>query len=102
MASPKNDRDPKGRVVLNHSTHIPGLIPVLEKLAQCVGIQTLTPAVIGRSRAHCPHLRLKISVPIPGGFKLIARQGKTFQEVFVITQLSQDDLTTEIDRLLCP
>ena len=26
MASPKNDRDPKGRVVLNHSTHIPGLI----------------------------------------------------------------------------
>lgn len=99
-SSKSSDGEPKGRVVLNHSTHIPGLIAILEKLAQCAGIQTLTPAVIGRSRSHAPHLKLKISVPILGGFKLIARQGKTFQEVFIITRLSQEELTQEIDRLL--
>jgi hypothetical protein len=89
-----------GRVVLNHSTHIPGLIPVLEKLTQIDGIQTITPAVIGQAKGRKPELTLKVSVPIRGGFKLIARRGKTFQEVFVITSLSQADLEAAIQRLL--
>jgi hypothetical protein len=88
-----------GRLVLNHSTHIPGLIPRLEKLCQTDGIQTITPAVIGRARSHSPHLRLRVSAPIRGGFKLLARQGKTFQEVFITTQLSQADLERAIAQL---
>ena len=32
-----------GRVVLNHSTHIEGLIPVLKKLALNIRIKTITP-----------------------------------------------------------
>lgn len=82
----------QGRLVLNHSTHIPGLISILERLIAQDGIQTVTPGVIGSVRSHAPHLRLKVSVPIRGGFKVIARQGKTVQEVFVLTPLAQTDL----------
>jgi hypothetical protein len=89
-----------GRLVWNHSTHIPGLIPVLERLTGYTGIQTITPAVIGRARSHRPRLELKVSVPIRGGFKLIARAGKTFQEVFIITHLSQGELEEAIAKVL--
>lgn len=89
-----------GRVVWNHSTHIPGLIAILEKLADYPGITTITPGVIARVRSHAPHLRIKISVPTRGGFKLIARKGKSVQEVFVITDLSQNQLEKALAELL--
>jgi hypothetical protein len=90
----------KGRVVWNHSTHLPGLIPVLEQLADLAKIGTITPAVIGRAKSNSPKLLLKVSVPIRGGFKLIARKGKTFQEVFVLTQLNQTELEQAIAQVL--
>jgi hypothetical protein len=37
-------------------------------------------------------MQLRISVPIRGGYKIIARQGKTVQEVFILTTLLQDEL----------
>lgn len=91
---------PRGRLVLNHSTHIPGLIAILERLTHQDGIQTITPGVICAVRAHAPKLKLKVSVPIRGGFKIIARQGKTAQEVFVVTQLSQVALEGAIAELI--
>lgn len=91
---------PKGRIVWNHSTHLPGLIPVLERLSEQVGIDTITPAVIGRTKSSAPRLQIKVSVPIRGGFKLIARKGKTFQEVFLLTQLSRTDLEAMIAEVL--
>lgn len=90
----------KGRLVLNHSTHIAGLIPVLERLIYVPGIQTITPAVIGRVKGHSPQLRLRISVPIRGGFKLLARQGKSVQEVFILTTLSQESLDGAITQVM--
>lgn len=81
-----------GRLVWNHSTHLPGLIPVLEHLVLQSGIQTVTPGVIATVRANSPDLRIKVSVPIRGGFKLIARKGTTVQEVFVITTLDKAKL----------
>lgn len=85
-----------GRLVWNHSTHIPGLIPVLERLTKLDGIQTITPGVLGRVKGHAPRMQLRVSVPIRGGFKVIARQGKTVQEVFILTTLSQDKLEDAI------
>jgi hypothetical protein len=90
------DKSSPGRLVWNHSTHIAGLIPVLERLCQHDGIQTVTPAVIGRSKGHCPSLLLRVSVPIRGGFKIIARHGKTVQEVFIITDLDTEQLENAI------
>ncbi|NJL48087.1 MAG: metal-binding protein [Leptolyngbyaceae cyanobacterium SM2_5_2] len=85
-----------GRLVWNHSTHLPGLIPILEKLLDQPGIGTVTPGVIAQVRAHSPALRIKVSVPIRGGFKLIARRGKTVQEVFVLTQLDKTALEAAV------
>ncbi|RUR85697.1 DUF2103 domain-containing protein [Chlorogloeopsis fritschii PCC 9212] len=90
-SSPKN-----GRLVWNHSTHIPGLIPILERLCKQDGIQTITPGQIGRVKGHCPNLQLRVSVPIRGGFKAIARHGKTVQEVFILTTLPQNQLEEAI------
>lgn len=89
----------KGRLVLNHSTHVPGLLAILEKLVKHPGIHTVTPGVISRAKAHAPHLKLRISVPIRGGFKVLARAGKTVQEVFIITALSQEDLAKVIAQI---
>jgi len=89
-----------GRLVWNHSTHIPGLIPILERLTKQDGIHTITPGVIGRVRGHCPRMQLRISVPIRGGFKIIARQGKTVQEVFILATLSQDKLEEAIAKVM--
>ena len=89
-----------GRLVWNHSTHIKGLIPILERLCQQEGIQTVTPGVIGRVRGHIPKLQLRVSVPIRGGFKVIARQGKTVQEVFILTSLAKEELEAVLAKLL--
>jgi hypothetical protein len=90
----------KGRVVITHSTYIPGLIDLLEKLAIHPEIQTITPAVISRAKANSPQFRLKVSVPITGGHKLIARKSKSAQEVFVITQWTKAELEGAIAHLL--
>lgn len=90
----------KGRLVWNHSTHLPGLIPHLEKLTNYEGITTVTPGVLGRAKGHIPQMKLRVSVPILGGFKLIARQGKTVQEVFVVTAMTQSELESAIEEIL--
>jgi hypothetical protein len=93
-------QSPKGRLVWNHSTHIPGLIAVLERLTGVEGISTITPAVIGPARSRNPALQLKVSVPIRGGFKVIARKGKSVQEVFILTILSKEELEKAIDQAM--
>ena len=86
-----------GRVVLNHSTHVEGLIPVLKKLALDKRIKIITPAIISRSRGKSSNLVLRISVKTINGYKAIARKGKTAQEVFISTDLSKDELKKIID-----
>ncbi len=90
----------RGRLVLNHSTHVSGLIPILERLTRVAGVRTITPGVIGQAKGRSPQLQLKISVPIPGGFKVIARRGKSVQEVFVLTSLTQEGLVRAIATAL--
>lgn len=90
----------EGRIVWNHSTHLDGLIPILEKLITYEGIKTVTPAVLSRARSHSPRMKLKVSVPIRGGFKLIARCGKSVQEVFVLTELDQAQLEEIIKGII--
>jgi hypothetical protein len=89
-----------GRLVWNHSTHLPGLIPILEQLLNQPGVGTVTPGVIANVRAHSPELRVKVSVPIRGGFKLIARKGKTVQEVFVLTELDKAGLESAVAKAI--
>lgn len=87
-----------GRLVITHSTYLEGLIPVLERLARHPSIATVTPAVIARVRGRSPELRLRISAPIVGGWKLLGRRGSSAQEVFVVTSLDAEQLADLIER----
>ncbi|MFM7550353.1 MAG: DUF2103 domain-containing protein [Cyanobacteriota bacterium] len=91
-----------GRLVITHSTYLEGLIPVLRQLAQQPGIDTVTPAVICRVKGRSPSLRLRVSAPITGGHKLLARLASGAQEVFVVTALSREQLQRTVDGLLGP
>ena len=86
-----------GRVVLNHSTHIEGLIPVLQKLASNINIKTVTPAIISKVRGRSSSLVIRVSVKTINGYKAIARKGQTAQEVFISTDLSKDELKKLLD-----
>ncbi|MCS5705207.1 MAG: DUF2103 domain-containing protein [Cyanobacteriota bacterium] len=89
-----------GRVVITHSTYLEGLVPLLRRLAQVPGIDTVTPAVISRVKGRAASLRLRVSAPITGGHKLVARRGTSAQEVFVVTSLSRDELQDTLDALI--
>ena len=86
-----------GRLVLNHSTNIEGLIPLLRKLALDRNIKTITPAVISRVKGKTSKLIIRLSVKTINGYKAIARKGTTAQEVFISTDLSKDELKSIID-----
>ena len=86
-----------GRLVLNHSTNIEGLIPILQKLALNINIKTVTPAIITRVKGRSSQLIIRLSVKTISGYKAIARKGKTAQEIFISTDLSKDELKQIID-----
>ena len=81
-----------GRLVLNHSTHIDGLIPILRRLSLNINIKTVTPAIISRVKGRSSKLIIRLSVKTISGYKAIARKGKTAQEIFISTDLSKDEL----------
>lgn len=68
----------------------------MERLCKQEGIQTVTLGVLGRAKSHSPRLRMRISVPIRGGFQVIAHHGKTVQEVFIVTILEREQLENAI------
>ena len=86
-----------GRLVINHSSNIEGLIPILQKLALNKNIKTITPAVISRAKGKSSKLIIRLSVKTIDGYKAIARKGKTAQEVFISTDLGKDELKQIID-----
>ncbi len=86
-----------GRLVLNHSTNIEGLIPILKKLALNINIKTVTPAIISKVRGRSSKLIIRLSVKTISGYKAIARKGQTAQEIFISTDLSKDELKNLLD-----
>lgn len=99
MAKSRHQEDKGGRLVLTHSTHLPGLIPLLARLAEQPGIKTVTPARLARVRSRPTPLKIRVTVPVTGGYKLQARAESSVQEVFVITDLAGETLQALIDQL---
>lgn len=91
--------DKRGRLVLNHSTHLPGLIPLLERLVEQPGIKTVTPGRLARVRGRPIPLTLRVTVPITGGHKIQARCQGSVQEIFVVTDLSRKDLQRLVNKV---
>ncbi len=86
--------------MITHSTYLEGLIPLLKQLVQDPAIDTITPAVIARVKGRAPELRLRVSTPITGGWKLVARRGSSAQEVFIVTELEAPELERRIEQAL--
>jgi hypothetical protein len=94
-----NNSQKTGRLVLNHSTHISGLLPVLNRLVEQPGIKTVTPGRLARVKGRPTPLKIKVTVPITGGHKLQARSRGNVQEVFVVTELTAEALQQVINNL---
>ena len=81
-----------GRIVINHSTHIPGLIAALQRLAETKGVSTIVPGRLYTAGGRQAILTIRVTVPTEGGFKMLARKGSQTQEVFIVTDLDRDTL----------
>lgn len=90
----------KGHLVLNHSTHISGLIPLLERLIEIPEIKKVTPGRLAQVKGRPSRLKIKVTVPIMGGHKLQARSSGSVQEIFVTTHLDAETLQTKVNQLI--
>ena len=97
-SSPKRTANKSGRLVLNHSTHLPGLIPILTCLAEQPGIKTVTPGRLARVRGRSTPLKFRVTVPITGGYKLQARAQGNVQEIFIVTDLDAEALQQTVEQ----
>lgn len=102
-----------GRVVLNHSTHLPGLVDVLRRLVAIApppGIKSAVPGRIATAAAVSEALALRVTVPLGvgsgggggggSGWRLVARRGRGVQEVFLVTRLSREQAEDAVGRAL--
>ncbi len=87
-----------GRLVQNHSTHIEGLIKWLKKIAENNDIKTVTPACLSKTNGKGENLRLKVTIKTNEGYKLLARKGKLVQEVFLVTNLNEIEISEIIKK----
>ena len=79
------------RVVLTHSTYVPGLISFLQSL-DCSFASTITPGRISRTKGNATALSVAITVPVPGGYKALAKRGSLCQEVFFTSAAGSAEL----------
>ena len=88
-----------GRLVLTHSTFIDGFLSWAKKVSKNSQIKTVTPGIIGRTSSNSNKFCVKVSRKISTGYKLIARKGKSFQEVYVVTNLSEEKFEDLINNI---
>lgn len=72
------------RIVYNHSTHCPGLRPVLVRLQKALPGCTITPGQLTTVANNAEQFELRFQrEESDGGFKFVARSGSTAQDVFI-------------------
>ena len=86
-----------GRLVITHSTYIDGLLKWLKILSKNERIQTITPAVITKVKGKSDKLKISITRKTKGGYKLKAMKGSSLQEIYIISDLTQKDLSDIIE-----
>ncbi len=87
-----------GRLVINHSTYLEGLIEFLNEMAKENHIKTITPGRLYKVKGKADQFRVRVSCCTDNGFKLIARKGRTAQEIFVVTKEREDRLKLLIEE----
>ena len=89
------------RLVLTHSTHVEGLIEALRRVPHS-DCSTLVPGRISfvKGSGKGGGLTLRVTVPVPGGHRVLAQRGTSLQEVFATTHLSKEALHTVLQSTL--
>ena len=91
-------RTAKDRLKVEHSI-IDGLRPLLEELLQAnPQIRSIIPGVIRPVRDARGKVKIRVTVPTQNGWKAIALSGGARQELFVSTDMSQQDLEQAFQR----
>lgn len=83
-------RHRRNKIKLEHSV-LPGLLPVLERIAAHRAIQAITPGRISR-RAGNQTNGISFQYRTETGFKLLARSNRAVQEIFVVTNRPDEAL----------
>lgn len=90
-------RRARARVTRNHSTICEGLPEVIEVLQRCEGIKTIVPGRIFTAKSSREHFSLRVAAQTGQGWRLTARRGQTVQEVFVVTDLDEEQIQLAAD-----
>ena len=87
------------RLVHNHSSVAPGLKEVLERLADRLPDEdTITPGRLAQTKGRRENFTLSFGAAGPiHGFKLIARKGKSTQEVFINSKMAKEEMEKHIE-----
>lgn len=88
-------RTNQDRLKIEHSI-IDGLRPVLERMLRHEGIRSIIPGVIKPVRDARGAVKIRITVPVPNGWKGIALASGARQELFISTALPQ----AEVEKLV--
>jgi hypothetical protein len=86
------------KVVQTHSSYCAGLLPFAHILANRVEIKRIVPGRMTRSRGQTEHFELAIQVATDVGWKCAARKGSQIQEVFIVTDASEEELAGLIEE----
>ena len=87
------------RLVHNHSSVAPGLKEVLDRLADRLPDEdTITPGRLAQTKGRRERFTISFGAAGPvHGFKLIARKGKSTQEVFINSKMPRDEMEKHIE-----
>ena len=88
-------RTAQGKLKIEHSI-LDNLRPVLLRLVARDDIRSIIPGVIRPVRDAKGEVKIRITVPTQNGWKAIGLCNGARQELFVSTELSQEDLTRAI------
>lgn len=92
-------RTAKGKLKIEHSI-LDDLRPVLERLVELDSIRSVIPGVIRPVRDAKGTVKIRITVPTQNGWKAIALANGARQELFVSTELSEEELAAALRRAI--
>src|ERR1035438_9671863 len=92
-------RTGKGKLKIEHSI-LDSLRPVLDRLVKLDEIRSIIPGVIRPVRDAKGTVKVRITVPTQNGWKAIGLSNGARQELFISTEMTEEQLAQAIDEAL--
>jgi hypothetical protein len=92
-------RTGKGKLKIEHSI-LESLRPVLDRLVKLDAIRSIIPGVIRPVRDAKGPVKIRITVPTQNGWKAIGLCNGARQELFISTEMTEDELAGVIQAAI--